>query len=96
MIGVELLLTCQVAYLSNALYRRPTLMSGAVKNMGIVTGGWGMMYETGDRDILRPFTNRVEISSGFIDSSLVLVTVMLFVALVTISLKVYSWCRSKT
>lgn len=42
MIGPELLISCQMVYLSNTFYTRPGLFSLTISNFQLITGGWSL------------------------------------------------------
>lgn len=66
MIGPELLVTCQVVYLSKLLYGRATLFSLVIKRFDLVTGGWSFFANEFNGDKVLYLAARVEINPYFL------------------------------
>lgn len=59
MIGPELLVACQMVYLSSCLYKKPSLFSLVINKFNLVTGGWSLLVQEGDEDMVPCFTDRM-------------------------------------
>jgi hypothetical protein len=77
MIGPELLVSCQMVYLSNCLYQHPSLFSLTIKSFPLITGGWSIFANAADEDLLSTFTHRISISPFFLEDSLFIVLIIL-------------------
>ena len=81
MIGVELVNCCQVIYISLCLYSRPELLYSAISGLDTVTGGWSLIANDDNLSLLPGFTDRVKISSNFIENSGIVAATLAFFCL---------------
>lgn len=66
MIGPELLVCCQIAYISSCLYDSPSLFNLTIKSFGMVTGGWSYFESSQYQTLFPHFTDRVSIYPYFL------------------------------
>lgn len=52
MIGAELLLCCQMVYLSNCFNEKSTMIMNTVKSFQMVTGDWSFFHSDSDQELL--------------------------------------------
>ena len=62
MIGSELAVSCQMVYLSFALYARPSYLSVALRSFTLVTGCRTLFFSQDYENMLPPFSYRAEMS----------------------------------
>lgn len=67
--GAELLVSCQIVYLSNCFYTNPSFLFDSIKTFGLVTGGWPIFFAEEDKSVLFPLTARVQLNSSFFEGS---------------------------
>lgn len=81
LIGAELLVCCQIVYVSHCFYGRASFLMTSLKSFNLVTGLSTFFYADADRELLFPFTDRVEITAVFLKSCLFIVVALLLFAL---------------
>ena len=60
MIGVELISSCQIVYLTLCFEEQPTFLFGSLRELNLVTGYWSLFYqEDHDKYLIPGFTDRV-------------------------------------
>jgi hypothetical protein len=86
MMGAELLSSCVLAYLSNALYQESSFLLSSIKKFNLVTGDWALLHTEDDAGLIRPFTDRVELTEYFLTSSAITFTVLAAIVLLMVLL----------
>jgi hypothetical protein len=71
MIGLELVVACQLIYFSLALYPQPSFISEAIKSFGLVSGYRAMFYRKKYGEILPPLTSTAQLSRQYLENNLI-------------------------
>ena len=86
LMGAELLICCQIVYLSISFYKMPPIFLSPLKNFNIVTGDWSFFHKSAYDEMLVPFTQRVQISAYFIENTLFVLSFWAFLLIIMVSL----------
>jgi hypothetical protein len=84
--------SCQLVYLSYCFHPSLSFLFGSLKQFGSVTGLWSLFYQKEYSRLVQGFTNRVELSPFFFESSLVVLGVFSLFGFVTLGLFFVKLC----
>ena len=94
LIGAELAVSCQMVYLSFALYARPSYLSVALRSFTLVTGCRTLFFSQDYQNMLLPFSNRAEMSLQVLENQVICCGVFLVLLLLMGILKSYDYFTS--
>ncbi len=94
LIGAELIFSCQIVYLSNGFYDKPTFLLSSIKGLKLVTGYWSLFYNGQHRSMHLPFTDRVQLSSSFLESSIIILSCILVIFVLWLLLKLCQFVKN--
>jgi hypothetical protein len=77
MIGVELVFTCQLIYISYSLYIKRSYLSQAITSFSLVTGYRSFYYSDQYKELMYPFGSILELSKQVLETNLVWMTIVL-------------------
>ena len=73
---------CQMVYISYCFYEQPSYLFRAIKSLKVVTGGWFLFYSSDNAHLLKPFSDRVDITPQFYENNLVLLSILALVLII--------------
>jgi cysteine-rich repeat protein len=63
--GAELMVTCQMVYLSYGFFLKSSTTFSKLKELGLITGKWSLFYKEADSHLIPGFSDRFEITPIF-------------------------------
>jgi uncharacterized membrane protein len=85
-----------MVFLSNALFATPSFLCSSMKTFTLVTGNWSFFFSDSDKELLYPFTERVEITDHFLEDTLFVVLALFVIGVAwLLAYLINHWCQRR-
>jgi hypothetical protein len=89
MIGVELVVACQMVYFSYAFNTQPSFLMTSIEKLNLVTGYRAFFHQNAYNMLLDPFCLKFEINRQFLENNFAWVVIVAILIIIAVIMVVY-------